>query len=108
MQINAGGRRPRHFVGAALGGIGAKDMDQMIRRTPAPYFAAATALGSAAAGTSAIAVAHLWRVASYGAICGQKVGHCAACFAAPLLVLAPLAAIYRGLSCSVAREPAGA
>jgi hypothetical protein len=80
----------------------------MIRRTPSPYLAAAATLGSAAAGSSAIAAAHLWPVASYGVICGQVAGHCAACFAAPLLALASLAAIYRGLNCSVARKQAAA
>ena len=107
MQINAGGRRPRHIVEAAAGRSGTKDVDHMIRTTPSPYFAAAAALGSAAAGSSAIAAAHLWRVASYGVICGQEAGHCAACFAAPMLALASLAAIYRGLSSPVARTLAG-
>jgi hypothetical protein len=61
----------------------------------AGWQAAAIGLTTSAAGTAAVAAAHMLETAQRGMICGATsggLGHCWACYAAPLLALAAITA----------------
>ena len=65
------------------------------RRDREIWSAAAAGLAVAATGATMIAAHRLWIAALYGAICGDRAGsvaHCWACYAAPMLALAAVAA----------------